>query len=124
MEADCHNVDEQVKEIQAFDLKLLSVGGTLPSRLLELFQLKAQLAQSVGKLLRHIYTDNTRVSVGHDQVRIANHQTPCIIVLLQVFLTDFPKSRLKCILPSDKNDNQNEVRYFDKSAAMLEWLKA
>lgn len=120
IEAACYHVDEQTIHIQAF--KLLQEASHLPSRLLELHQLVAQHSQSLGKLLRHIYPDH-RVHVDVKEVRIATTPGFYAIILLNVINSDLSLSRLKCILPSDKNDNQNEVQYFDNSAAMVEWLK-
>ena len=128
IEAACYHVDEQTKQIQAFDSKLYF--AELPSRALQLFQLVKQHAHSLAKLLRYIYTDESRVRVvftpGEAQqvhVDMDSSKGKFAIVLLQVMTTDFKQSRLKCILPSEKQDYQNEVQHFDTSADMLAWLK-
>lgn len=115
VEAACYHVDEQTKQIRAFDLR--ETTAELPSRSIQLFQLVADHAQSIGKLLRYIYTDDSRVRVTpENEVQIATGGGDVAIILA----VGHPRCRLKCILPSEK---QNEVQHFDTSADMVAWLK-
>jgi hypothetical protein len=125
LDAACYHVDEQVKQIMAFDVQPPHGDSSrLPSRQLVLYQLRTQLTQSLGKLLGYMCAEGC-ISIEAEQVHIA--LTPGdahkILVLFQVVISDLGASRLKCILPSEKADDQSVVQYFEKSVDMVHWIR-